>query len=184
MNLAKLGTAQLRKAIESGKIPAEQLEAAQQLLTARESTDKPKKVAKKTAEKKPAKKAAAPKKMAKKEVTKKTPPAKKVTAAKKEKTVEPTERKVRAKKTSLDEYQKDGVSGLIRKLLMPAEGSKDKVAGVTFSEAKKAVEKKFGRTLHTSEFDRNFKVLQGLGILKEKKKVEYKRLSKKEEAGK
>lgn len=179
MNLAKLGTAQLRKAIEAGKVPAEQLEAAQQLLAVRESTDKSSKktAAKKTAEKKPAKKVAAPKKAAKKEVAKKVP-AKKAAAPKKEKAEKTTERKAREPKTSLDEYQKDGVSGLVRKLLI-GDGS-SKTAAVTFSEAKKAVEKKFGRALHTSEFDRNFKVLVNLGHLKDKKKVEYKSIAKKD----
>jgi predicted transcriptional regulator len=59
-----------------------------------------------------------------------------------------------------------GVSGLVREMLTPAEGST--VAGATFSDVNKAVQARFGRKLHQSEFQRNFDKMVKEKVLTEK----------------
>lgn len=153
-NFAKMGTSSLRNAIAKGKFEGEELVAAQASLTKRES--------------KPA--------AAKKEVAKAAPAKKeKAAPAKKEKVVkvkaEKAPKEPKAPKT-LDDYAKDGVSGLVRKMLTPTDGTK--IAGCSFGEAKKAVLAKFGRELYPSEFSRNFDILKTFGVVETKQPPRYK----------
>lgn len=187
MNLSKLKTEQLQNKIADGKIPADQLEEAKSLLKKRltkPATEKNAKPVKKatpeevaTEEKKtPAKKKAEPK--AKKDATKDDKVAPKKEKKEKKEKAEPKEK---APKT-LESYNFDTktISGLVKTMLMPKEGSK--VAGCTYGEANKAVQAKFKRKLHTSEFQRNYKNLFDLGVLAEKLPPRYKTSTEVEEA--
>lgn len=111
---------------------------------------------------------------AKKEVKPKAEKAPKVVKEKKVK--EPKAPKEPPAPKTITDYQKDGVSGLVRKMLTPTDGTK--VAGCTYGEANKAVKKKFPERaetgLYASEFDRNFKVLAALGIVETKKPPHFK----------
>lgn len=177
MTISKLGTPQLKKAIEEGKFEGDQLELAKAALAKREAKAEkiidtiegedhgsilPTKKKAKAAKKAPAKKAAVKKVKAVKPVKEKKAKAEKIAKVKKEKTIE--------------DYEKGGVSGLVRKMLsenITANG-KLKVAGCTYGQANKAVQKKFERKLYSSEFDRNFLVLKKLGIVDEKLPPHYK----------
>lgn len=155
MNLSKLTTPQLQSKIDNNKIPEDQVEAARALLTKRLGAVKAEPAAKDV------KKKAAPKKKAEPK-----PTAKKKAEVKKE-----TKEKDEKKSKSFEDYQTGGVSGLVRKMLTPKDGSK--VAGCTYSQANQAVQKRFERKLYPSEFDRNFKVLKALGILEERQKPHF-----------
>jgi hypothetical protein len=84
--------------------------------------------------------------------------AKKEPKAKKEKVVK--EKKIRTNKDG--QPLNNGVSDHLRKIMKPtAEPVDGKLQiAVTYGEASKEIEKKFGRKLYPSEFDRNFVKMQ------------------------
>lgn len=151
---SKIGTEQLRNAISNGKFEGEELVKAQASLAKRDA--KPSKTTPVVALPE------ADKKSKKTEVKKE----KKKPEDKKAKT-EPAEEKAPKEKTEAEIYPKGTISGLVRRMLKPKDDTL--IAGCTYGEASKAVEKKFGRALHASEFDRSFKFLEKLGIVKDKR---------------
>lgn len=74
--------------------------------------------------------------------------------------------------TDIEIYPKGTISGLVRRMIKPKDDSK--VAGCTFGEANKAVQKKHERALHPSEFDRNFQFMKFLGLVETKRPPRYK----------
>lgn len=146
---SKMGTEQLRKAIDSGKFEGDLLKQAQSVLSKR-----------------------------KKSTT--TPPVKETKgSAKKESKTTQTKKvkEVKEKKAPPSKVRKvDGISGLVRKMILPSDGSK--VCKSTYSQCSKAVLAQFGRKLYASEFDRNFKMLQAQGLVEKKRTPEFKGIGK------
>lgn len=161
MNITKMGTEQLRKAIAANKFEGDNLEKAKTTLAKRDSKAATPAIEEKATKSTPTK-------------DKKAPAKKKV---KKEAKEVPKERKGRGRKapaeyTEAEIYPKGTISGLVRRMIKPKDDSK--VAGCTFGEASKAVEKKHGRPLHPSEFDRNFKFLVYMEVVTDKRPPRYK----------
>lgn len=101
----------------------------------------------------------------------KTP--KKPAAPKKPKEEAPKTEEAPAEITEAELYPKGTISGIVRRMIRPKEEG-SRMSACTFGEASKAVEKKFGRALHPSEFDRNYKFLLKHGIVDSKRPPRFK----------